>query len=58
VFLKAVFIGFFDTFQNTLFWKSVDETFEGTHADFIKPRANVMVNSMLNFLSDIPALRM
>ena len=43
----------FEHFERWLeiFGESVDETFEGTRADFIKLRANAIANRMLSFVS-------
>lgn len=38
-----------------IFNETVDETFAGTRADFIKLRANAIANRMLNFVGSVPA---
>ena len=38
-----------------LFEASVDESFSGMRADFIKMRAQAIANRMMNFISGVPA---
>ena len=48
----------FEHFERWLeiFDESVDESFDGERARFIKIRANAIANRMLNFIGSIPAL--
>ena len=39
-----------------IFRETVDETFAGTRADFIKLRAEAIANRMQNFMSGVPAV--
>lgn len=47
---------FFEHFERWLeiFSESVDETFEGMRADFIKLRAHAIANRMLSYVSSFP----